>query len=101
MWQSRTKNDLIIEVWEKLDCESVGRTEIEAIETAVVGRFGKSAVPSPMRVARLLADEGAVLRHEEIMALQVERASDRPYDEPLRDIIDLSALRESFAAFGE
>ena len=35
MWQSRTKIDLIIEVWEKLDCESVGAAEIEAIEEAV------------------------------------------------------------------
>src|SRR5690348_810831 len=93
MWTSRTKTDLIIEVWEKLDCESVGRTEIEAIEIAVEARFGKAAVPSPMRVARALSDEGAVLRHEEIMGLHVERASDRPYDAPLRDIIDLSDLK--------
>jgi hypothetical protein len=93
MWTSRTKNDLIIEVWEKLDCDSVGRTEVEAVETAVEGRFGKAAVPSPMRIARLLADEGAVLRHSEIMELHVERASDRPYDAPLRDIIDLSDLK--------
>lgn len=35
MWNSRTKIDLIIEVWEKLDCESVGAREIEAIETVV------------------------------------------------------------------
>jgi hypothetical protein len=93
MWTSRTKNDLIVEVWEKLDCESVGRTEVEAVETAVEGRFGKAAVPSPMRIARLLADEGAVLRHSEIMELHVERASDKPYDAPLRDIIDLSDLK--------
>jgi len=33
MWLSRNKNDLIIEVWEKLDCENVGAAEIEAIET--------------------------------------------------------------------
>ncbi len=32
MWQSRTKIDLVIEVWEKLDCESVGAKEIEAVE---------------------------------------------------------------------
>ena len=93
MWTSRNKTDLIIEVWEKLDCENVGRVEIEAIETAVEGRFGNAAVPSPMRIARLLADEGAVLRHNEIMELHLARASERPYDAPLRDIIDLADLK--------
>ena len=44
MWLSRSKNDLVIEVWEKLDCESIGRAEIEAIEVAVEAEFGKSAV---------------------------------------------------------
>ena len=56
MWQSRNKTDLIFEVWEKLDCDSVGAAEIEAIETAVEGRFGKRALESPMVLARLLAD---------------------------------------------
>lgn len=96
MWTSRTKTDLIIEVWEKLDCESVGLTEIKAIEAAVEGRFGKAAVPTPMQVARLLADEGAVVRHSEVMKLHVAQATDRPHDAPLRDIIDFSDLK--FAA---
>ena len=60
MLQSRTKTDLIIEVWEKLDCESVGAAEISAIETVVLERFGDGAVESPMIIARILADEGAV-----------------------------------------
>ena len=77
MWQSRTKKDLMIEVWEKLDCESVGASEIEAIEEAVSARFGPPAVVSPMQIARLLADEGAVLRHSEIMNLWVSRYSDK------------------------
>ena len=69
MWNSRNKTELIIEVWEKLDCESVGAAEIEAIETAVDEIFGKPAIDSPMKIARLLADEGAELRHSEIMEL--------------------------------
>jgi hypothetical protein len=73
MWTSRTKDDLIIEVWERLDCENVGAIEIEAIETAVAARFGAGAVDSPMVIARLLADEGAELRHAEILALFVSR----------------------------
>lgn len=88
MWTSRTKTDLIIEVWEKLDCESVGAVEIEAIETAVEARFGAGAVDSPMVIARLLADEGAELRHSEILGLFVSRKK------PLRDeALDATWLR--------
>lgn len=85
MWASRTKDDLIIEVWEKLDCDSVGRAEIEAVEAAIEGRFGKAAVESPMNIARLLADEGAVLRHSEIMDLYLERNKPDPFDDALRE----------------
>ncbi len=92
MWLARTKNDLIIEVWEKLDCENVGASEIESIETVVADQYGKSAVDSPMIVARLLADEGAELRHSEIMELYVERASDRPYDAALRNVLQMDNL---------
>lgn len=98
MWNSHTKNDLIVEVWEKLDCENVGAAEIEAISTAVEGAYGAAAVDSPMIIARLLADEGAQLRHSEIMALYVERASDRPYDAAFRNIIDISDLRSTAAS---
>jgi len=93
MLQSRTKNDLIIEVWQKLDCENVGAAEIEAICTVVADRYGAAALDSPMVVARLLADEGADLRHSEIMALYVERASNRPYDAALRNILNIDDLK--------
>jgi hypothetical protein len=92
MWTSRTKVDLIIEVWEKLDCESVGTVEIEAIETAVAATFGDAAVESPMRIARLLADEGAVLRHSELMELWVSRFSDQPHEAEFRNLIKLDDL---------
>lgn len=95
MWKSRTKNDLIIEVWEKLDCESVGAKEIEAIETAVRGKFGESAVDSPMIIARLLADEGAQLRHSEIMELDVKRRLESPYDAMFRNILKFSDFKET------
>lgn len=95
MWQSTNKHDLIIEVWEKLDCESVGAAEIEAIESVVNDRFGTAAVDSPMRIARLLADEGAVLRHSEIMQLFVERYERKPYTAEFRNIVKLSDIRSS------
>lgn len=88
----------MIEVWERLDCESVGSEEIIAIENAIRERFGKMAVDSPMIIARSLADEGADLRHSEIMELYVERASFRPYDpamDGLFDVTNLESLRTS------
>jgi hypothetical protein len=93
VWNARNKTDLIIEVWEKLDCESVGGPEIEAIETVVREEYGESAVDSPMIVARMLADEGAVLRHSEIMRLYLDRRSDIPYEAELRNLFDLSNLK--------
>src|SRR5688572_977446 len=97
-WNSRTKTDLIIEVWEKLDCESVGASEIEAIITVIEDRFGAAAVDSPMVIARLLADEGAELRHHEIMGLYVARASDRPYDAALRGVVNIDSLKSAAAS---
>ena len=114
MWQSRTKLDLMIEVWEKLDCESVGAAEIEAIEEAVSARFGDAAVESPMHIARILADEGAALRHSEIMQLWVQRFEDQPHEAEFRNLIktdDLDAaarsmkqvenLRKKFVSIGD
>lgn len=95
MFVSRNKTDLIIEVWEKLDCENVGAAEIEAVEEVVRDRYGQQAVESPMRIARLLADEGAELRHSEIMELYIARVSNRPYDAAFRDILDIGGLQSA------
>jgi hypothetical protein len=65
-WRARTIPDLIIEVWEALDCESVGARELEQIQQALREKFGEGAWESPASIARTVADEGAVLRHPEI-----------------------------------
>jgi hypothetical protein len=95
MWQAKTKTDLMIEVWEKLDCEDVGAPEIEAIEIVVADNFGPSALESPMVIARLLADEGAELRHSEIMRLYVERNSGAAFGPALLNILRLADLRSA------
>src|SRR5688572_22670680 len=95
MWSSKTKTDLMIEVWEKLDCESVGAREIEAIELAVADKFGFGAVDSPMIVARLLADEGAHLRHAEILELDVTRRLESPYDAMFRNVLKFSDFKQT------
>lgn len=98
MFESRNKLDLIIEVWEKLDCESVGAKEMIAIRNAVRNRFGDQAVDSPMIIARYLADEGAELRHSEIMQLYVEHAEDRPYDAAFRNVLDVTTLKKALSS---
>lgn len=98
MWKTRTKTDLIIEVWEKLDCESVGAIEIEAIEIAVREKFGLSASESPMKIARLLADEGAELRHAEILELDAARRTESPYDAMFRNILKFSDFKQTLVS---
>jgi len=71
-WRARTKQDLIIEVWEALDCESVGARELKQIQKVVAQEFGAGSVDSPASIARTLADEGAVLRHPEVLTLDTE-----------------------------
>lgn len=66
-WQARTRQELIIEVWEALDCESVGERELWAIQSELRKTFGPGAIISPAAIARELADEGAVLRHPEVL----------------------------------
>ena len=98
MFVSRNKTDLIIEVWEKLDCENVGAAEIEAIEVVVREQYGQQAVESPMRIARLLADEGADLRHSEIMELYLARAANRPYDAAFRNVLDVRDFKSALTS---
>lgn len=98
MWQAKDKRELAIEAWEKLDCESVGAAEIEAIEEVVRDIYGEPAVESPMRIARMLADEGAVLRHSEIMALFVKRYEAKPYTAEFRNIFRLGELSQALSS---
>jgi hypothetical protein len=65
-WRARTKRDLIIEVWEALDCESVGARELEQIQQVLYEKLGAGAIESPAAFARVVADEGAALRHPEV-----------------------------------
>jgi hypothetical protein len=71
-WRARTKRDLIIEVWEALDCESVGARELKQIQRVVEKEFGAVSVDSPAAIARILAEEGAVLRHPDVLSLDTE-----------------------------
>ncbi|HEX8336445.1 MAG TPA: hypothetical protein VF621_06925 [Pyrinomonadaceae bacterium] len=97
-WQSRTKRELMIEVWEHLDCESVGAKELEAVREAVRERFGEGAVESPARVARVLADEGAELRHAEVLEMDARWRTQDPYDAVFRNVLKFSTFEEAAAS---
>lgn len=94
-WQARTKRDLMIEVWERLDCESVGASELEAIIEAVRGRYGAGAVDSPAIIARLLADEGAELRHAEVLELDARTRAADPYEAMFRNVLKFSSFADA------
>lgn len=94
-WQARTKRDLMIEVWEWLDCESVGAAELQAITAAVQEHYGAGAVDGPMATARILADEGAELRHPEIMALDVTWRTRDKYDAMFRNLLKFADFAQA------
>lgn len=98
VWRSRTKHDLMIEVWEHLDCETVGARELEAIAAAVRARFGEGAEESPAIVARLLADEGAELRHAEVLEMDARWRSADPYEAMFRNVLKFSNFDEAVAS---
>ncbi len=97
-WKARTKRDLIIEVWEALDCESVGAAELKAIQTAVRAKYGDGAVESHASVARLLADEGAELRHPEVLELDVLQRSGDDFSEKLHGLLEFNDLENAAAS---
>ena len=97
-WQARTKRELMIEVWERLDCESVGAKELEAVREAVRERFGEGAVESPARTARVLADEGAELRHAEVLEMDARWRTQDPYEAAFRNVLKFSTFEEAAAS---
>jgi hypothetical protein len=97
-WNSRTKQDLIIEVWEYLDCESVGSRELEQIQKALRERFGEGALDSPASIARTVADEGAILRHPEVFECDRRRRDEDFKKWALLGTLDFSDLSSALAS---
>lgn len=97
-WRARTRQDLIIEVWEALDCESVGARELEHIQHALSKKFGEGALESPAAIARQVAQEGAVLRHSEVFACDFKWRNQNLAKRSFRDALDFSDLSSAFAS---
>src|SRR5258705_7695888 len=77
--RAQTKQEFIIDAWKQMDRESVGESELEAIQRAIVGEFGEGAVESPASIARTLADHGVRLRHPEILACDTRWGENRAF----------------------
>src|SRR5215203_734142 len=60
-----TKDQVVLEVWEKAAKDVVGASDLTLIQDALVERFGSES--SPASIARVLADHGARLGHPEIL----------------------------------
>ena len=62
-----TKRDAIVATWVALNRPNVGAKELRAVQKAMRQQFGEANVASPAAIARVLADEGAELRHPQII----------------------------------
>src|SRR5688572_24936500 len=98
-WRARTIPDLIIEVWEALDCESVGREELEQIQHVLVEKFGEGANESPAVIARTLGDEGGALRQPEVFECDAQRRERTLAHPNLGTELSFSSLSAAVASF--
>lgn len=97
-WNARTKQELIIEVWEFLDCESVGARELQQIQQVLSEQFGAGAAASPAAIARTVADEGAVLRHPEVFECDRSWREENLKKWAFREALNFSDLTAAFAS---
>jgi hypothetical protein len=68
--QVMQRNEYIIDVWERLEKEVAGASELSLIQEAVLERFGTPV--SPASVARTLADHGVRLGHPQILEADMQ-----------------------------
>ena len=61
------KREFVTSIWRSLGEPAVGEEELRRIQKAMDEAFGQGGVSSPASIARILADEGAELKHPEII----------------------------------
>jgi hypothetical protein len=61
------RRELIVSTWRALGETSAGAAELIAIQKAFAAVVGEDQIPSPASIARELAQEGAELRHPEVI----------------------------------
>jgi hypothetical protein len=98
-WRASTRYDLIIEIWEALDCESVGARELELIQHVLGEKLGAGAIESPATIARVVAEEGAALRHPEVFECDLKWRQGKL--SATSNNLDFSSLKKALESFAE
>ena len=62
-------SEIIVSLWREFGGPAVGASELTRLQDALAEIFGRDKVPSPARIARDLAQEGAALRPPEIIEI--------------------------------
>src|SRR5438270_13167483 len=82
--QLRSKQAFIVAEWHRLGGKAIGRKELRAIQRTLREEFGDDAIESPARIARVLADEGAELRHPEVIEFDAKWRAEKIEKETLK-----------------
>jgi hypothetical protein len=90
---AKARRQAVVEYWQREQCPRVGARELLRIQNELARRFGETAVESPAAIARLLADEGAELRHPEIIECDAEWRL-AFMEQPSRDAAELPSANE-------
>lgn len=87
------RDEFIVDLWERMDSEVVGASELARIDEVLREHFGAI---SPASIARVLADNGARLGHPEILKADGRwREAHLAFSADLNDIASASALMET------
>jgi len=82
--QPGSKQAFIVAEWHRLGGKAIGRKELRKIQRALHEKFGEGGVESPAKLARVLADEGAELRHPEVIEFDAEWREKKIEKEPTK-----------------
>jgi len=77
----------------------VGAGELEQIQEALHEMFGAGAIESPAAIARVVADEGAALRHPEVFEYDLKWRAGKATE--IGNNLDFSNLRCALESFGQ
>jgi hypothetical protein len=112
------RHELIVTTWQALGQKSIGADELIEIQNAIADLVDEDQIPSPASLAKELAQEGAELRHPEVIecdaawrqarlareAERFKRLDDLVSDGPLtlkraeELLAELDRLRQEFAS---
>ena len=73
----------------------MGARELEQIQQALHEAFGAGAIESPAAIARVVADEGAALRHPEVFECDLKWRAGKAFHQ-----LDFSTLKAALESFG-